>query len=69
MEIINCPILVKYIKMKDISFGIQKPSVIDLKIGKITYDPEATPDKIARQKLKYPPSEQTGFQLMGMRVC
>jgi inositol-polyphosphate multikinase len=55
--------------MKDISFGIQKPSVIDLKIGQITYDPEATPDKIARQKLKYPPSEQTGFQLMGMRVC
>ena len=58
-----------YIKMRDIAFGIEKPSVIDLKMGQITSDPEATPDKKARQKLKYPPAEQIGFQLMGMRVC
>ena len=54
--------------MHDLAFGIEKPSVIDLKIGKITYDPEANADKIARQLLKYPPAEKIGFQLMGMRV-
>ena len=36
--------------------------------GKITHDPEATIEKIARQQLKYPPVEKTGFQLLGMRV-
>ena len=54
--------------MRDITFGIEKPSVGDLKIGRITSDPEATPDKVIRQKLKYPPAEIIGFQLMGMRV-
>ena len=36
--------------------------------GKITHDPEASIEKIARQKLKYPPIEKIGFQLLGMRV-
>jgi 1D-myo-inositol-tetrakisphosphate 5-kinase/inositol-polyphosphate multikinase len=61
-------ILVTYIKMRDIAYQIEKPSVIDYKIGRITYDPEASAEKISRQKLKYPPVENIGFQLMGMRV-
>ena len=36
--------------------------------GKITHDPEASIEKITRQKLKYPPVEKIGFQLLGMRV-
>jgi 1D-myo-inositol-tetrakisphosphate 5-kinase/inositol-polyphosphate multikinase len=57
-----------YIKMDDIANGIENPAVIDLKIGQITHDPEATIEKITRQKLKYPPVEKIGFQLLGMRV-
>ena len=54
--------------MDDLAFGIEYPAVIDFKIGRQTYDPEATAEKIVRQKLKYPPVEKIGFQLLGMRV-
>lgn len=54
--------------MDDLAWGIKHPAVIDFKIGRRTYDPEATIEKIERQKLKYPPVEKIGFQLLGMRV-
>jgi 1D-myo-inositol-tetrakisphosphate 5-kinase/inositol-polyphosphate multikinase len=54
--------------MEDIAQGVKYPAVMDFKLGRITHDPEATPDKIQRQKLKYPPVERLGFQLIGMRV-
>lgn len=57
-----------YIKMDDLAYGIKYPAVIDFKIGRQTYDPEASIEKIERQKLKYPPVERIGFQLLGMRV-
>jgi 1D-myo-inositol-tetrakisphosphate 5-kinase/inositol-polyphosphate multikinase len=59
---------VTYIKMDDITHGICEPSVMDLKMGQITYDPEANEEKILRQQLKYPPQKTLGFQLLGMRV-
>ena len=61
-------LLVIYIKMDDMAYGIEYPAVIDFKIGRQTYDPEATTEKIIRQKLKYPPVEKIGFQLLGMRA-
>ncbi|RNA43850.1 inositol polyphosphate multikinase [Brachionus plicatilis] len=57
-----------YIKMDDMAYGFKHPAVIDYKIGRVTYDPEASQEKIARQIKKYPPVEKTGFQLIGMRV-
>ena len=54
--------------MDDMAYGFKHPAVIDYKIGRITYDPEASQEKIARQIKKYPPVENTGFQLIGMRV-
>lgn len=54
--------------MDDMAYGFKLPAVIDYKIGRITYDPEASQEKIARQIKKYPPVEKTGFQLIGMRV-
>jgi inositol-polyphosphate multikinase len=54
--------------MDDLAYGIKYPAVIDFKIGRVTHDPEASVDKINRQKLKYPPCEKIGFQLLGMRV-
>ncbi len=54
--------------MDDLAYGIKYPAIIDFKIGKITYDPEATVEKINRQKKKYPEVEKLGFQLLGMRV-
>ncbi|CAF0933666.1 unnamed protein product [Brachionus calyciflorus] len=57
-----------YIKMDDMAYGFKLPAVIDYKIGRVTYDPEASQEKIARQLKKYPPVERIGFQLIGMRV-
>lgn len=54
--------------MDDIAYGVKYPAVIDFKMGRITYDPEASVDKITRQKQKYPPVEKIGYQLLGMRV-
>jgi 1D-myo-inositol-tetrakisphosphate 5-kinase/inositol-polyphosphate multikinase len=65
---VNFLIKVIYIKMDDLAYGIKHPAIIDFKIGKQTYDPEATDEKIKRQRLKYPPVEKIGFQLLGMRV-
>lgn len=59
---------IDYIKMDDLAYGIKYPAVLDSKIGKVTYDPEASIEKIERQKLKYPDVEEVGFQLIGMRV-
>ena len=54
--------------MQDIAHELNRPSVIDLKMGRVTHDPEADEQKILRQKSKYPPVENLGFQLLGMRV-
>lgn len=54
--------------MDDLAYGIKYPAVLDSKIGKVTHDPEASIEKIERQKLKYPDAEEVGFQLIGMRV-
>jgi len=54
--------------MDDLAYGLKYPAVIDFKIGRQTHDPEASTEKITRQKLKYPPCEKIGFQLLGMRV-
>ena len=54
--------------MIDLAHGFDKPSVLDLKIGRIMHDPNATQEKIKRAKIKYPNVELIGFQISGMRV-
>jgi hypothetical protein len=54
--------------MEDKAYGFRYPAVIDFKLGKVTHDPIATPEKIFHHKTRYPPVERLGFQLLGMRV-
>ena len=54
--------------MDDVAFRFKHPAVVDLKLGRVTHDPEASPDKIYRHRSRYPPAERLGFQLIGMRV-
>ena len=54
--------------MDDLLYGFEYPAVIDLKMGKQTYDPEATHDKIVRHLKKHPPIQVLGFQVLGMSV-
>ena len=46
----------------------RKPCVVDIKMGKKTYDPEAGPAKIAKEMTKFPYVEKFGFQFTGMQV-
>jgi 1D-myo-inositol-tetrakisphosphate 5-kinase/inositol-polyphosphate multikinase len=54
--------------MDDAAYGFKYPAVADFKLGRVTHDPEASPDKIHRHRSRYPPAENLGFQLIGMRV-
>ncbi|XP_019636006.1 PREDICTED: inositol polyphosphate multikinase-like [Branchiostoma belcheri] len=57
-----------FIKLEDITRKFHQPCILDVKVGRRCYDLEATPDKIEREKKKYPPIDIVGFQLMGMRI-
>jgi hypothetical protein len=59
---------VVYIKLEDVAYQLKYPTVIDLKIGIETYDPESNDETIKRHKLKFPFMESIGFQVEGMRV-
>ncbi|XP_050390379.1 inositol polyphosphate multikinase [Patella vulgata] len=57
-----------YLKLENITSSFRKPSVMDVKIGAISWDPEATEAKINQEKSKFPPAQKVGFRFAGMRV-
>ena len=59
---------VTFMKLGDITKRYNKPCIMDVKMGAITWDPEADADKIHREKAKYPYADEIGFHLLGMRV-
>ena len=59
---------VVYFGLENITKKFQYPCVLDIKVGAITYDPLATPDKAARETSKCPSKENTGFSLIGIKV-
>lgn len=59
---------IKYLSMNDVTEVFIKPCILDIKIGSCTYDPEASPEKILQETIKYPTSAITGFRILGMRI-
>jgi 1D-myo-inositol-tetrakisphosphate 5-kinase/inositol-polyphosphate multikinase len=57
-----------FIRLKDLTIGFNEPSILDVKIGPKTYDPEANPTKIITEINKYEFAQQIGFRILGMRV-
>lgn len=57
-----------YLILENIIQTYEKPCVIDIKLGRITYDHEATPEKIERQINKFQPATEIGFQLLGWKT-
>ncbi|XP_039274136.2 inositol polyphosphate multikinase-like [Styela clava] len=57
-----------YMKLEDACRRFRNPSILDIKIGRVSYDPHADEAKIAFETGKYPPQQNLGFQLLGMRV-
>nr|XP_042910265.1 inositol polyphosphate multikinase isoform X1 [Parasteatoda tepidariorum]XP_042910266.1 inositol polyphosphate multikinase isoform X2 [Parasteatoda tepidariorum]XP_042910267.1 inositol polyphosphate multikinase isoform X1 [Parasteatoda tepidariorum]XP_042910268.1 inositol polyphosphate multikinase isoform X1 [Parasteatoda tepidariorum] len=58
----------KFLCLEDVCETFSKPSILDVKIGKVTYDPEATGTKIEYEKSKYLYSEVLGFRILGMKI-
>ncbi|CAF1299938.1 unnamed protein product [Adineta ricciae] len=56
-----------YLELENAIRSYQCPCVIDIKLGRITYDQEATPEKIERQIAKFEPAAEIGFQLLGWK--
>ncbi|XP_022654228.1 uncharacterized protein LOC111247506 [Varroa destructor] len=57
-----------YIKLEDLCKGFQQPCIADIKIGRVTYDPEASVEKIEQSMNKYPAQWDIGYRILGMRV-
>ncbi|CAL1600238.1 unnamed protein product [Knipowitschia caucasica] len=57
-----------YLKLEDVTQHFDKPCIMDVKIGRRSYDPFASQEKREQQIRKYPLMEEIGFLLLGMRV-
>jgi inositol-polyphosphate multikinase len=58
----------RFIRLSNVTMNLVNPSILDVKIGAITYDAEANEEKIANEVEKYAFAQQLGFRLLGMRV-
>ncbi|GAB6029381.1 hypothetical protein CHUAL_005147 [Chamberlinius hualienensis] len=58
----------EYLKLEDVTEKFDKPCILDVKMGAITYDPDASEDKIKREMSKYKGTKLFGFCIPGMRV-
>lgn len=61
---------VECIVLENLTFGLNIPCIMDLKIGRRLYDDDAPPDKISRmtRKSAMSTSGAVGFRISGMRV-
>ncbi|KAL1262610.1 hypothetical protein QQF64_005349, partial [Cirrhinus molitorella] len=57
-----------FLKLEDVTRRFLRPCIMDVKIGRRSYDPFASPEKREEQISKYPLMEEIGFLLLGMRV-
>lgn len=61
--------VIDFIKLADITHDMDEPCVMDIKIGKRTWDPLATQDKILAEEQKYEACKQNlGFCIPGFQV-
>lgn len=60
---------VEFLKLNDITYGMEEPCVIDIKIGRRTWDPLATEEKRLVESSKYVRTkENVGFCIPGFQV-
>ncbi|KAH8857946.1 Inositol polyphosphate multikinase [Schistosoma japonicum] len=57
-----------YMGLSDLVANFKQPNVCDFKMGTITYFPDSSEDKIAREQSKYAWRRKLGFVLSGMQV-
>lgn len=66
---LSLPIRYEYIRLEDIAKQLTgNVSRLDMKIGQVTSDPEATPKKVAAEASKYKYTRELGFRILGSEV-
>ncbi|CAI2351605.1 unnamed protein product [Caenorhabditis sp. 36 PRJEB53466] len=58
----------EFLVLEDITSDFKRPAILDLKMGRVTYDPLAKPDKIEKERIKYPPQATMGCRILGYRI-
>lgn len=59
---------VRFMKLENLLEDMKHPCVLDIKMGRKTYDPFASKEKIAMETAKFPPAKNIGYQISGMLV-
>lgn len=62
-----CPPL-EYLILEDLTQGRLGPCIMDVKVGTVSYESDATPEKIAYEKQKFPLQETVGLRIQGIKV-
>jgi len=58
-----------YLILTNVTQYFSKPCVLDLKMGRQTFEPDtSSPEKAMRERLKYPQQDAFGFRIVGMRI-
>lgn len=58
----------KYLKLENITNKFQVPCVMDIKMGRVTWDDNADETFRERRRKKWPLKEVTGFSILGFMV-
>lgn len=58
-----------YLKLEDLTRTFKNPCIMDVKMGRVTWDPNASEVKRKREESKYPPLKNLGFQFLGCRIA
>jgi 1D-myo-inositol-tetrakisphosphate 5-kinase/inositol-polyphosphate multikinase len=57
-----------YLQLEDVTRGYRKPCIIDIKIGKHTWDEQAGPEKQESERIKVPVQDELGFRYVGAQI-
>ncbi|ETN19423.1 hypothetical protein PPTG_04745 [Phytophthora nicotianae INRA-310] len=58
----------QYLVLEDLTWGRKWPCIMDVKMGTRSYEDNATAEKIAYEKSKFPLQETLGFRIQGTKV-
>lgn len=58
----------QYLVLEDLTSGMQQPCVLDIKVGRQSWEPGVSAEKAAREASKWPPQSALGFRFTGMQV-
>ena len=61
--------MIQYLKLENITGNFNLPCVMDIKIGKVTWDDDADEKLKEQKRTRWPLKDITGFVIPGFMVC